>query len=140
MIRKESFTASYLLSSSIPNIESHLSTVGVEQKRVDFTTKSSDVSLLELASHVSLHEGSLADSSIANEDKLELRNEFLFLLLLCVHCLSMIVFEMKRNERRCSKGDVRSKSGGPKRQNRCKCSDLKIMSNGGGKMKISRQN
>jgi hypothetical protein len=68
----------YLLTSCVPNIKFDGSTVGVELKRVDFHTKSGNVLLFELTRQVTLHESSLAYTSVSDKDEFELRFMSLF--------------------------------------------------------------
>lgn len=63
-----------LLSSGIPHVETNLSAVGVEDKWVDFDTKSSNILLFKLSGQVTLNEGGFSGPSISNEDKLESRD------------------------------------------------------------------
>ena len=72
----------FLLTGGIPNIEDDVSVGGVERHGVHLDTKGGDVALLELTSQVTLDEGSLADTTITDEDEFELRD---LLLLLCLN-------------------------------------------------------
>jgi hypothetical protein len=60
-----------LLTGGIPAVEADLSTVGVEDQRVDIDTDSGDVTLLELTGQVALDEGGLSCTTVADEDQLE---------------------------------------------------------------------
>ena len=64
------------LTCGVPEGESDGSVVGVEGDGADFYSLGGDVLLLELSSYVSLDEGSLAYSSVSDEDYLELSNNF----------------------------------------------------------------
>ena len=81
----------YLLSSSIPNVELDGSTVGVEQQRVHFYSQRSDIFLFEFSSQVTLDKGGLSDPSVSDKNELELWN----VLLLCLHhgCFVVVVDE-----------------------------------------------
>ncbi|RUS16325.1 hypothetical protein BC937DRAFT_91349 [Endogone sp. FLAS-F59071] len=72
-------TAKLLLTSGIPSIKDNGTEVGVESQRMNLNTESSwnrrktknvtlhtDILLLELASQVTLDEGSLAGTTVAN--------------------------------------------------------------------------
>jgi len=48
--------------------------VGVEDHRVHLDTEGGDVLLLELTGEMSLDEGGLADTTVANKDELVLSN------------------------------------------------------------------
>ena len=72
----------FLLTGGIPNIEDDVSVGGVERHGVHLDTKGGDVALLELTSQVTLDEGSLADTTITDEDEFELWD---LLLLLCLN-------------------------------------------------------
>ena len=75
-------SSKFLLTGGIPNIEDDVSVGGVERHGVHLDTKGGDVALLELTSQVTLDEGSLADTTITDEDEFELRD---LLLLLCLN-------------------------------------------------------
>ena len=75
-------SSKFLLTGGIPNIEDDVSVGGVERHGVHLNTKGGDVALLELTSQVTLDEGSLADTTITDEDEFELRD---LLLLLCLN-------------------------------------------------------
>ena len=75
-------SSKFLLTGGIPNIEDDVSVGGVERHWVHLNTKGGDVALLELTSQVTLDEGSLADTTITDEDEFELRD---LLLLLCLN-------------------------------------------------------
>ena len=64
-------SAELFLSCRVPHIEFDRSTVGVEYQRVNFDSQRGDVLLLELARQVALDKGSLADTSVSHENKLE---------------------------------------------------------------------
>lgn len=57
-----------------PNIESDCTTICVEHQWMDLNAESSNVFLLELASHVALHERCLSSATIPYQDALECRN------------------------------------------------------------------
>lgn len=63
--------AELLLAGSIPDVEADSATVGVEGDRVDLDTESGDVPLLEFASDVALHKGGLTDTTVTDENALE---------------------------------------------------------------------
>jgi len=65
-------SSKFLLASGIPNIEQDLAVGSEEGHGVNFDTESGDVLLFELAGQVTLDESGLADTSISNEDELEL--------------------------------------------------------------------
>ena len=73
-----------LLTRSVPDVEQDLAQSGEKGHGVNLDTESCDVFLLELASQVTLDEGSLADTAISDEDQLEFR-DLLFLLSLLYH-------------------------------------------------------
>lgn len=75
-------TTELFLTSSVPNIEFDLTMICEEGHGVDLDTESGDVALLKLTSQVALHEGSLADTTVADKDEFEFRE----LLLLLNHC------------------------------------------------------
>lgn len=64
-------TTKFLLSGGVPNVETNLSAIGVEDKWVNFDSESGNILLLELSSQVTFNEGSLSGSSISDKDKLE---------------------------------------------------------------------
>ena len=64
--------AELLLASGIPDLEEHASSVGVEGNEADIDSLSWLVDFLEFSSSVSLHEGGLSDTTVADHDKLEL--------------------------------------------------------------------
>lgn len=72
-------TSEFLLTSSVPDVESDGTVVGVEHHGVDLYSEGGDVLLLELSSQVSSHEGGLADSTISDEDEFVLSNDLLAL-------------------------------------------------------------
>lgn len=59
------------LTSSVPNIESDGSSIGMENQRMNFDTQSGNIFLLELASQMSFDKGGFAGTAIANKDELE---------------------------------------------------------------------
>ena len=61
-----------LLASSVPHIEAHHPLCGGEVEDVDLGANSGDILLLELASLKALHVCCLANTSIADKNKLEL--------------------------------------------------------------------
>lgn len=65
-------SSEFLLASSVPHVELDGAVVGVENHRVDLYSNGSDVLLLVLSSQVALHKGSLADSTVSNENQLVL--------------------------------------------------------------------
>ena len=75
-------TTELFLTSGVPNIEFDLTMVCEEGHWVDLDTESGDVALLKLTSQVALHEGSLAYTTVTDEDEFEFRD----LLLLLNHC------------------------------------------------------
>ena len=52
-------SAEFLLSSSVPDVESHCSSVGVEDKWMDFNSQSGNIFLLKLTSQVTFDKSSL---------------------------------------------------------------------------------
>ena len=70
-----------LLACCVPDVEQDLAEGGEKGHGVDLDTESGNVFLLELASQVTLDEGSLADAAISDEDQLEFRDLFLLSLL-----------------------------------------------------------
>ena len=67
-------TSELFLTGSIPHVEADGSMVGVENHRVNLNTESGDILLLELACQMSLDEGGLSDTTVSNENELELSN------------------------------------------------------------------
>jgi len=67
-------TTELFLAGSVPNAELNLAVGGVEGHGVNLDTKSGDVFLLELTGQMTLHEGSLADTTVTAEDELEFGN------------------------------------------------------------------
>jgi len=63
-----------LLTSSIPYVKTDGSMVGMEDHGVHLNTEGSDILLLELACQMSLDEGGLSDTTVSNENELELSN------------------------------------------------------------------
>ena len=66
----------FFLSGSVPQRESDGAVVGVEGDATDLNPLGGNVLLFELSSDVPLDKGSLADTSIADENDLELSNGF----------------------------------------------------------------
>ena len=66
-----------LLSSGIPNIEDDFSHVCVKVHWVNLGSNCCYVLFLELACPVSFYEGSFANTTVTNQDQLELRNRLL---------------------------------------------------------------
>jgi hypothetical protein len=64
-------TPEFLLSGSIPTIETNHTTVRLEIKRMDLNTQSGNVLLFEFASQMAFHETSFTDTTITNKDELE---------------------------------------------------------------------
>ena len=62
----------FFLSCGIPDGQFDRSMVGMKDNGADFYSLGGNISLLELTSDVPLHEGSLAHSSITDENNLEL--------------------------------------------------------------------
>mmetsp|Transcript_342 Transcript_342/g.396 ORF Transcript_342/g.396 Transcript_342/m.396 type:complete len:107 (-) Transcript_342:155-475(-) len=67
-------TTEFLLTSSIPAVETDLTPIGGEIQRTDLNTNSGFVLLFKLTSDVALHKSSLTRSTIADKNKLEVRN------------------------------------------------------------------
>ena len=65
-------TTELLLTCGVPNIEVDLSVVGEEGHGVNLDSECGDVALLELTSQMTLDEGSLSDTTVTDEDELEL--------------------------------------------------------------------
>jgi hypothetical protein len=65
-------SSEFLLASGIPNVEQDLAVGSEEGHGVHFDTEGGDVLLFELAGQVAFDESSLADTSISDEDELEL--------------------------------------------------------------------
>jgi hypothetical protein len=65
-------SSKFLLASGIPNVEQDIAVGSEEGHGVNFDTEGGDVFLFELAGQVTLDESGLADTSISNEDELEL--------------------------------------------------------------------
>jgi len=61
-----------LLACGVPNVEVDLTVVGVEGHGVHLDSESGDVALLEFTSQMSLDEGGLSDTTVTDEDELEL--------------------------------------------------------------------
>ena len=66
--------AGLFLSGRVPNVELDVAFAGEERHGANFDTDGRIVLLLELASGVSLDEGGLADTAVADEDELEFGN------------------------------------------------------------------
>lgn len=66
--------AQLFLAGGVPETELDGPVVGIEDNGADFDSLSGNILLFELTSDVPLHEGSLADSTIANEYDLEFCN------------------------------------------------------------------
>ena len=79
-------TSELLLASGIPNVEYNLTVVSEERHRVHFDSDSGDVLLFVFTGQVALNKGSLADSTVTDENELEFRN----LLLDHLHKISRI--------------------------------------------------
>jgi hypothetical protein len=71
------------LTCGIPDIELNLSVVGEEGHGMNLNTEGGNVLLLKLTGEMTLDESSLTDTSISDENKLELG----YLLLLFDHLL-----------------------------------------------------
>jgi len=69
-------TTELLLSGSVPGVEDDGATVGGEVEGVNLHSEGGHVLLLKLTSHVALHEGGLAGSTISNQHKLEGRDNW----------------------------------------------------------------
>jgi hypothetical protein len=67
----------FLLTSSVPNVKSDLSEIGVENDVGNLSTFGWDVWLLEVAGVVSLGEGGLSDTTVADENEFELGSDIL---------------------------------------------------------------
>jgi len=67
-------TTELLLPCGVPGVEDDGAAVGGEVKGVHLHSKGRNVLLLELTSHVALHERGLASSTISNKNKLESSN------------------------------------------------------------------
>ena len=66
--------AKLLLAGGVPAAEDDATQVGEERQGVHFDAHGGDVLLVELAGPVALDEGGLADTTVADENKLELRS------------------------------------------------------------------
>lgn len=67
-------TAELLLPGGVPDVHKDGAEVGEELERVDLDAHSSQITLLKLARDMALDEGSLSDTTVANEDDLEGRD------------------------------------------------------------------
>ena len=72
-------TTELFLAGRVPHVEVDLAVVSEEGHWVNLDTKSGDVPLLEFTSQVALNEGGLADTTVTNENELELGNLLLLL-------------------------------------------------------------
>lgn len=69
-------TSEFFLSCCIPESEFDRSVVGVEGNGADFDSLGGDVLLFELSGDMSFNKGGFSDSSVSDEDDLELGNNF----------------------------------------------------------------
>ena len=88
-------SSKFLLTGSILDVEDNISMGGVERHGVDLDTEGGDVALLEFTSQVTLDEGGLADTTVTDEDELELGGS---LLLLLVNHFSVISLKERKEE------------------------------------------
>ena len=63
-----------MLAGGVPHIENEATTVCVERHGVNLDTNGGDVLLLELTCQVTLDECGLADTTISDQEALELRD------------------------------------------------------------------
>lgn len=67
-------SAEFLLSSSVPDVETNATALSVEDQRVNFDSEGGDVFLFKLAGYVAFDEGGFAHTTVSDEDELESRH------------------------------------------------------------------